>query len=226
MVRRWSPVNLINCYTESSSRVFDRGSGVVAFKENLHFKKKIRTFSYVTRRSWARRKHINQWLVYHNILVNWASDYRFFTRYTRAMLVHNLFKNSFLTYNFLMLKKLPSSSFPGAEDFVYSFTTKKVFNYFLKYQATSFNIFHLIRNYNIFVLSHPHASSSLGAKGITQLQPTYQFAQNTITTPNWRPTAQNTQPLVQILDLLSQLTLIKSTELYKMYTLLMLSKLF
>jgi hypothetical protein len=225
MVRRWSPVNLMNCFTETSSRTFDRASGVVIFKENLYFKKKVRTFSFVTRRSWARRKHINQWLVYHNVLVNWASDYRFFTRYVRAMLVQNLFKNSFLTYNFLMLKKVPSSSFQGSEHFLYSFTTRKVFNYFLKYQTTSFNIFNFIRHYNIFRLTQPKVPTALQPTSLTHLQTTYSFSQNTIFAPLWQPSLNNTQPLLHILELLNNLTLVKATEVYKVYVLLTLTQL-
>jgi hypothetical protein len=164
---------------------------------------------------------MNQWLIYHNILVNWASDYRFFKRYTKAMLVQNLFTNSFLTYNFLMLKNTPSNSFKGAEHFLYSFTTKKVYNYFLKYQSSKFNIFNFVRNYNLIILTQPTVTSSLTPASVTHINTTYKFSQNTLFSPKLK--TSNSIHLLEICELLNYLVLINSTNLYKMLTLLTLS---
>ena len=221
MVRRWSCINLINSHSTFMFRTFQAASSEVLFKENLSFKKELRKVSFMTRKSWSRRKHMNQWLIYHNILVNWASDYRFFKRYTKAMLVQNLFTNSFLTYNFLMLRNTPSTSFKGAEHFLYSFTTKKVYNYFLKYQATKFNIFNLVRNYNLIVLTQPSFLSALTPTSVTHINTTYKFSQNTLFSPKLN--TSDSKYILDICNLLNYLVIINSTNLYKVLTLLTLS---
>jgi len=134
------------------------------------------------------------------------------------MLIQNLFTNSFLTYNFLMLKKANTGSFVGSEHFLYSFTTKKVYHYFLKYQTTSFNIFNFVKNYNLFLMTQPTVKQAFLPANLTQLQTTYNFSQNALFSSASKPT-DNTH-LLEIHHLLTQLVLINSVDLYKTFTML------
>ena len=218
MVRRWSSINIINKHSLTQFKTFQRASTEVLFRENLSFRKELRKVSFMTRKSWSRRKHIGQWLIYHNIMANWSADYRFFKKYNKSMLIQNLFTNSFLTYNFLMLKKANTGSFVGSEHFLYSFTTKKVYHYFLKYQTTSFNIFNFVKNYNLFLMTQPTVKQAFLPANLTQLQTTYNFSQNALFSSASKPT-DNTH-LLEIHHLLTQLVLINSVDLYKTFTML------
>jgi len=178
----------------------------------------------MARRSWARRKHTNQWLVYYSILSNWSSDYRFFTRYTKSMLTQNLFINSFLTYNFLMLKQLPSSAFNGSEFFIYSFITKRVYNYFLKYRTINFNIFTVVRNYNLCMLTQPQVEEAWTPINLTQINATYKFSQNTLSSSLYEGKVAGSHALLEIYNLINQVIYINNVSTYKMLILLTYSK--
>jgi len=220
MVRRWSSINIINKYSINQFKTFQRASNEVAFRENLAFRKELRKVSFMTRKSWSRRKHINQWLVYHNIMADWSADYRFFKKYNKAMLIQNLFTNSFLTYNFLILKQTHAGLFKGSEAFLYSFTTKKVYHYFLKYKTLNFNIFHFMRNYNLFLVTQPNVKKQFLPENVTQVAATYNVSQNTLFSSNTKPVDNNY--LLQIYQILAQLVLSNAVHVYQLTTLMAL----
>lgn len=108
MVRRWSYVNTLN--TPFQFTYFRRSTTSLrvrfiyqelAFFDSTLFRKKLarQTISKFRRLGWSRRKHRAEWVLYRNILVHWAQDYRFFRRYNRFILLLHLFKNSYFVFN-------------------------------------------------------------------------------------------------------------------------------
>jgi hypothetical protein len=79
-----------------------------------------------------------------------------------------------------MLKQANTGSFIGSEYFLYSFTTKKVYHYFLKYQTTNFNIFNFVKNYNLFLVTQPAVKKAFLPENLTQIKTTYNFSQNAL----------------------------------------------
>jgi hypothetical protein len=58
----------------------------------------------LTRKSFFRRKHFHNWLIYQNILSSWSREYLFFRRYARSLLALYFYRKSYLFYNLLIYK--------------------------------------------------------------------------------------------------------------------------
>ena len=123
MVRRWSYLNQINLsvgqklIANSSPNSLLKGHHQVAFKATTYYRKPMYnpTITKLTRKSFFRRKHLNSWFIYQNILTLWAKEYLFFRKYSRVVLSFFFFKNNFLTYNLLVHTNSSIEGFQGLE---------------------------------------------------------------------------------------------------------------
>ena len=135
MVRRWSHINSLNSnlFTNNASYIKPllNSLRLVSFKsttyywENLYFD----SLSLVTRRSYYRRRHINSFILYQNILGSWSRDYSFFRKYSRSLLSLGLFKYNYIIQNIFIAKNQDISNLVGFDTFKLTFLTNKVYLY-------------------------------------------------------------------------------------------------
>lgn len=136
MVRRWSYINQLNNYKWTNGSMDYKFLAFAlhktTFKDTTYYRRKIRYFSRLARRSWARRKHLGNWVVYQNVLSDWSQDYLFFRKYNRFILNVQLFKNSFFVFNLLIFTKIGISNFMDAEKVMISSLIHRVSRYYCR----------------------------------------------------------------------------------------------
>lgn len=223
MVRRWSCINELNKKPFQSYKSTIFTYNINTFKENVFFKKDIKKNSLLTRKSWSRRKHLFNWLFYQTVLINWSSDYRFFKNYNKNMLIQNTFKNSFFSYNFLLLKKTNSANFKYAENCLYSVCNRKIQQYFINTNLHT-NSKNNFKNYSLFYLTQPTYKKETIESPLYNMPAIYRESQAQLYTPNLNNTQINY--LFVVINLLHSITLSKNIALYQMFILLSLNNLF
>jgi len=135
MVRRWSYLNTLNLqqffFTTSKPKTLISGHQTVTFKATTYYRKRLFSplISKLMRKAFFRRKHLNNWLVYQNILSYWAAEYLFLRRYSRSLLALSFYKNSYLMYNVLVFGKISAADLTGFESFMVTSLLRSVTNY-------------------------------------------------------------------------------------------------
>jgi len=220
MVRGWSYVNQLN------SVFFDKYSDLnfvhyeSTFKSNTYFKKNITSITKLSRKSRSRRKHLNNWLVYQNVLSNWSNDYLFFKQYSKFVFNHQILKYSFLTYNFMVLKKTNNSYIKNVEDFLSSSFLNRLSNYFNRLNFNSYLFFKKFKNNQWFFISSFSDTNLIKAISTINPNPLYYTSQL-----NFYPTTFNNNQIEyikQILNEIFNIILKKNIEMYKILSLLFL----
>jgi len=224
MVRRWSYLNLINTTFSSEHKALAFAHHYVTFKATTYYRKSIHRITKLSRRSWSRRKHMHNWLLYQNLVANWAQDYLFFRKYNRWALTLNLFRNSYLTHNLLILKSASTSDFAGAEEAVVSNFVRRIIRYSSKLNAQMYRFFHKYVGMEWMYVTTPLSivkvqESSELADSITHLtyQSQYYVEEMDLSLTHW---------LQFLINLMFTHNLMKTIELYKMFTLLTLTTLY
>jgi hypothetical protein len=220
MIRRWSYVNNIN--TSFFNKYLDLNfvHYETTFKANIHFKKNIPHISKLSRKSWARRRHLTNWIVYQNVFSNWSNDYLFFKQYSKFIFNYQLFKNSFLTFNLFILKKNNNSYIKGIESFVSSSFVNKISNYFNNSSYTSYLFFQKLKQNSWMFISIPGEQTIAQITDNINLNPIYGVYQK-----NFFPVVVNNNKIDLIEYIWSNLwslILFKSIEIYKIITILTL----
>lgn len=101
-----------------------------SLKATTYWRKDLyHTPTKIRRKQTSRRKHLHNWLIYTNILTDWAKEYVFFKKYTKWVITLQMFKNSFLIYNLLLFKNSIPRDFIGYESSVIVNLVKKFTNY-------------------------------------------------------------------------------------------------
>ena len=96
---------------------------------NLH----IITFRFITkhtRRSWKRRKHAFEYILYVNVLSFWSCEYMFFKKNIRFNYNYCIDKSSLLVYNLANLRGTVSSLAKNSENSYLAVLPKTIVNYF------------------------------------------------------------------------------------------------
>lgn len=192
-----------------------------SFKTNIVFRKEISQLSTISRKSWSRRKHLTNWLIYQNVLTDWSKDYLFFKKYNRFSLIFQMFRNSFLSYNTFLIKKLNVSSSSGSEKIVFSTLSSKIINYCSKYSSNFYTFLQYYRNINWLYVTTPTKLELIKPQITTLLNPILHTSQSTF---NYYNTDTNKTIWFQIIyQSLFITTMSKLMELYKLNILLCLS---
>ena len=224
MVRRWSYLNLINTTFSSEHKALAFAHHYVTFKATTYYRKSIHRITKLSRRSWSRRKHIHNWLLYQNLVANWAQDYLFFRKYNRWALTLNLFRNSYLTHNLLILKSASISDFDGSEGVIVSKFVRRIIRYNSKLNAQMYCFFHKYVGMEWMYVTTPLSivkvqESSELVDSITHLtyQSQYYAEEMDLSLTHW---------LQFLINLMFTHYLMKTVELYKIFTFLTLTTLY
>lgn len=146
MVRRWSYLNTLNTqqffFTTAKPKTLVAGHQTVTFKATTYYRKQLFSplISKLMRKAFFRRKHLNNWLFYQNILSYWAAEYLFLRRYSRSLLALSFYQNSYLMYNVLVFGKMSAADLSGFESFMVTSLLRSVQNY-CNFGATSLTPF-------------------------------------------------------------------------------------
>lgn len=115
--QRWSYLNQLNSSVSYySTRTLDVGPNKsqsflkvchqTAFIATTYHRRRLYDLmmTKLTRKSFFRRKHFHNWLIYQNILSSWSREYLFFRRYARSVLALYFYRKSYLFYNLLIYR--------------------------------------------------------------------------------------------------------------------------
>lgn len=164
MVRRWSYLNQLNTNTKVTIvdntdhnltllKVFQQ----TAFKATTYYRKPLYnpSITKITRKNFYRRRHLNNWLVYQNILTLWAKEYLFFRKYSRTLMSLFFYKNNFLMYNILVHTNSSINDLRGYEG-VHMTHVVKSLKFFLKNNTSLlFPFFTSFKNFSLSWFSSP-----------------------------------------------------------------------
>ena len=214
MVRRWSYLNSLNNtffnqYTSLNFVYYEQ-----SFKNNIVFRKDINFISTISRKSWSRRKHLTNWIIYQNVLTDWSREYIFFKKYHRFTVLFQMFSNSFLSYNMFLIKKLNSSSTVGSEKLLFSSLTSRIIRYGTNNSINFYTFLKNYRNVNWLYVTTPVTTSLTN----TLVTPIIYTSQTTFNQTFRNTSMQNL--LLLIHQTLFQITLSKMLDLYKVTILL------
>ena len=127
MIRRWSFIGYTNNllhrrYVSLQHYLIDSNVNSVMYLRKTHS-----FFTRTRRRSWARRKHLYNWLGVANIFKFWAKRYRVY-RNTHKFL-QNIFssQHSFLTFNVYFTQNKLLQTLRQSSELIISSTTKSLF---------------------------------------------------------------------------------------------------
>lgn len=146
MVRRWSYINSINCSSLTTTRRIHKASIDVNLNALMYLKKRYSYATKITRKQWARRKHVNNWIAASNILKNWASAYKFYKN--TAKITYNQFftANTFIAFNVVASLNSTPAILKGSEDVFTSSYTRRVLNYYKIYSNPRLKFLQLYKN--------------------------------------------------------------------------------
>ena len=158
MVRRWSYINQINRisfseFQSSSDAAFDS-----VVNSHMYLRKSFNSSTTITRRKWARRRHLSNWISISNAMANWSSSYLFNRRLMKALYAQFLTKNSFIALSVLSFKNSIPSLHKNTESVVSSTLTRSLFSYFQRYNSNRLMFFKSLKNINVTFLSLPSNS--------------------------------------------------------------------
>lgn len=221
MVRRWSYIKDQNSNKNLNFSDLSFVHGEVSFLSNVYFRKTISHQSKLTRKSWAKRKHLSNWLPLQSVLSDWSNDYLFFKKYNKMVLTLNLFKNSFLSFNFLLLKKTSTLLKQNSESFFFTFPSKRLLSYFSRNFSSTYKFLINIRHTPLMYISTPESVQDIRKKlpmlGGSSFGWSGQLFFN-------QQDAAKLHSLELIFATLNNAILIKNVELYKVLTLLTLNQ--
>jgi|LauGreDrversion4_2_1035121.scaffolds.fasta_scaffold12848_5 hypothetical protein len=220
MVRRWSYVNTVNNNFYSKFQDLNFAHFETSFKANIFYKKNINVLSKLTRKSWARRKHLNNWLIYQNIFSNWSNEYLFFKQYSKHIFNLNFFRNSFLTYNYNILKKSNSLYIKDTENWISNSFISRISNYSSKLGFKSYQFFSKFKHNAWFFISSNNLNLFFQNLTLINPNPLYTISQSQLYPISFEKTSLFY--IIQIYNELHRVITSKSVELYKINSLLLL----
>ena len=143
MVRRWSYLNSLNAsfFTAGRPKIGQLlyKHQYTLFKTTTYYRNKIYepTTTRLTRYSFFRRRHMNNWLLYTNVLNSWSNEYLFFRKYLRCTQTLFFFKTNYITLHLALLKAFAAHELPLFRVGVGTFLTSKVFRFLTNWSSNS-----------------------------------------------------------------------------------------
>ena len=153
MVRRWSYINQINRISSSEFQSSSDAAFDSVVNSHMYLRKSFNSSTTITRRKWARRRHLSNWLSISNVMSNWSSSYLFNRRLLKALHAQLLTKHSFIVLSVLSFKNSIPSLHKNTESVISSTLTRSLFNYFQRYNSSRLMFFKSLKNINVTFLS-------------------------------------------------------------------------
>jgi len=135
MVRRWSYINSVNNLTPTNFRYMRKAAFDVTVNSTMYLRKTYSIPTRLTRKRWARRKHIHNWLYSANVLKDWAKSYRFYKNHNKSVLNQFFTPSSFIAFNLVSLTNSLPCLHKGSENVVTASFTRRILKYFSNYSS-------------------------------------------------------------------------------------------
>ena len=229
MVRRWSYINTVNVFYNPKFDTHRQAAFGATVRATMYFRGEYTVPTSLTRSRWARRKHLNGWLVMSNIVKSWAQVYRFNRNHLKGVLRQHFSSATFIAFNVISVKNSIPYLHKGSESLVVSSFPKKILRYFTKFANPRFRFLLSIKNVNLSLVSLPHSDYDIE----TYLNNSYStlLLRDGITAVAQVPTtskviqSQSTQVIMSLLQLSANATLFKIKHVYRLLTLVTLLQL-
>ena len=226
MVRRWSYINSVNTIGDSSFGGMRHAAFDATITATMYLRKSYSVPTKLTRRRWSRRKHIYGWLPLANIIKDWAHAYRFYRNYNKAIFNQHLTRNSFLAFSLVSVKNSIPCLHKNSELLVVSTFSSKILRYFNHFMNPRIRLLRLFRNINPSVISYNPKYSPLD--DISDYPFVTPLLNHQVTTTARLGLDQKNlgQPIQLILPLLHKISVKSVYTLYRLLTLLAISRCF
>ncbi len=149
MVRRWSHINQMNALAPSLYRAPTEASFESTVNACMYLRKPFYSATTLTRRKWARRRHLSNWLALANVMSNWSSAYLFYRHTEKATYSQFLTRYSYLSFGILAFKNSLPAMHRSSETVISSTLTKKILRYFSNSKLPRFYYFRSLKFTNV-----------------------------------------------------------------------------
>jgi hypothetical protein len=186
MVRRWSYINSINStifiINSFKTKPILNALRISTFKattyywENLYFD----NITFVTRRSYYRRRHVNTLILYQNIVTSWSKSYLFFRKYSKSILNLNFSKYNYLSQNLFLSKSQDISSLLGFDIIKLTFIPSTLYSFI---SLKSINVLPFLVRYKgpyLYISANEKLTSKVILNTALKDVPTYPILGNSI----------------------------------------------
>ena len=154
MVRRWSYINSINSYNTTPFQTMQKATFDTTMNTTMYLRKVYAPATRLTRKQWARRKHIHNWLAHSNVLKDWARSYRFHKNHNKLAYYQFFTKTSFLAFNVIGARNSIPALHKGSENLVTGSFSRRVFKYFQLHSNPRFSFLRFFKNSRLLAVSY------------------------------------------------------------------------
>lgn len=226
MVRRWSYINSINTIGNASFGGMRHAAFDATITATMYLRKSYSVPTRLTRRRWARRKHIYGWLPLANIVKDWAHAYRFYRNYNKVVFNQHLTRNSFLAFSLISVKNSIPCLHKNSELLLVGTFSNKILRYFNHFLNPRIRLLRLFGNINPSIVSYDPKYSPLSEIGDYNFITPLLEHQVTDTGQLDLDANGSNQPMRLILPLIQKISFKGVYTLYRLLTLLTLSRCF
>jgi hypothetical protein len=153
MVRRWSRINYFNQTKVLNFQHVYESTFDFNVNSNMYLRKRFSPDTTLTRRKWARRKHLTSWLPLSIVMSDWSQAYRFNRQLLKSFYAYSLTKTAIISFSTLGFKNSLPSVHKNTENVVMSSISKKLITYFQTSTPTYLRFFSTCRNANLTFLA-------------------------------------------------------------------------
>ena len=163
MVRRWSYINQLNQPTIYKFEAARHSAFESTVNTYMYLRKPFYSSTKLTRRKWARRRHLTNWISLSAVMSNWSSSYRFYCNLEKSLYAQLLTRHSFIAFSVLSFKSSIPALHRSTEKIVASSLINKVFKYYANPSFARLRFFQTLKFTNITFISlfnSAHTSTS------------------------------------------------------------------
>lgn len=136
MIRRWSYINSINSLNPrfvSNPADVSRAAFDLNVNSTMYLYKYYSPATRISRRRWARRRHIYNLIPLTNIISRWAKYYRTTRNHSKSIIYQDFFGHSFVAFNFVSVMNSVPAIHRGLENVITSPLTRRMLSHFRVY---------------------------------------------------------------------------------------------
>ena len=153
MVRRWSYINSVNTLQSENYRIAEKSFFDVSINSTMYLRKHFALSTRLTRKQWARRKRLHNWVAVSNVLKDWSRSYRFYRNHSKLALNQFLTRTSLIAFNVTGLRNVFPGLYRGSGEFLTGTYTRKLHNYFSSYPNSRFSNLKNLKSANVIFVS-------------------------------------------------------------------------
>lgn len=229
MVRRLS---FINDFNKTRTYTFNtrRHSHTDVCMNTVFYVRKPFTFRFITkhrRKTWRRRKHLFEYVLYLNILSLWATEYTFFRKIVKFNYTYCITKTSLFVYNLAMLRSTSPAVAKNSEFSYLATLSKTSLKYFWKFNWKTYQFWQQSLNTPIVISSFFINANTDDLYKTCMISVGLQYTTSTLTSYTTELTTNHIESFHSLLDnVWTDYIYLFLVEIYKLQILLIINKTF